>query len=124
MPWNSGKLMRIELDQNGSVLSMNKDYNQSGGIIAVEMAPNEKLYFSSADAIYTCDLTTSIPPPMNVAMITLEVLDIIAAIGALVIAALYYAPNLRSSRSSTLPSRSLRHAFLDESGLARLNIQT
>src|SRR5207245_681808 len=77
--------------------------------------PNGKLYYSSPDAIYTYDVTTSIPPPMNVAMITLEVLAIIAAIGALVIAALYYALHLRSYRSSTLPSRSLRHAFLDES---------
>ena len=82
---------------------MNQVYNQNGGIIAVEMAPNGKLYYSSPDAIYTYDITTSIPPPMNVAMITLEVLAIIAAIGALVIAALYYALHLRSSRSSTLP---------------------
>src|SRR5438445_8061924 len=101
--WNTGDLMRLELAQNGSVISMNQVYNQNGGIIAVEMAPNGKLYYSSPDAIYTYDVTTSIPPPMNVAMITLEVLAIIAAIGALVIAALYYALHLRSSRSSTLP---------------------
>jgi len=112
--WNTGDLMRLELTQNGSVISMNQVYNQNGGIIAVEMAPNGKLYYSSPDAIYTYDLTTPTPPPMNVAIITLEVLAIIAAIGALVIAALYYALHFRSSRSSTLPSQSLRHALLDE----------
>ena len=126
--WNTGNLMRLNLTQTGSVISMNQVYNQNGGVIAVEMAPNGKLYFSSADAIYTYDITTPTPPPlvsppMNVAIITLEVLAIVATIGALVIAALYYALRFHSSRSSTLPGRSLRHTLLDESGLARLDVQ-
>ena len=126
--WNTGNLMRLNLTQTGSVISMNQVYNQNGGIIAVEMAPNGKLYFSSPDAIYTYDITTPTPPPlvsppMNVAIITLEVLAIVATIVALVIAALYYALRFHSSRSSTLPSRSLRHTLLDESGLARLDVQ-
>ncbi len=126
--WNTGNLMRLNLTQTGSVISMNQVYNQNGGIIAVEMAPNGKLYFSSPDAIYTYDITTPTPPPlvsppMNVAIITLEVLAIVATIGALVIAALYYALRFHSSRSSTLPGRSLRHTLLDESGLARLDVQ-
>src|SRR5437879_4499240 len=126
--WNTGNLMRLNLTQTGSVISMNQVYNQNGGVIAVEMAPNGKLYFSSADAIYTYDISTPTPPPlvsppMNVAIITLEVLAIVATIGALVIAALYYALRFHSSRSSTLPGRSLRHTLLDESGLARLDVQ-
>src|SRR5207245_9821694 len=126
--WHTGNLLSLNLTQTGAVISMNQVYNQNGAVMSVEMAPNGKLYFSSADAIYTYDITTPTPPPlvsppMNVAIITLEVLAIVAAIGALVIAALYYALRFHSSRSSTLPGRSLRHTLLDESGLARLDDQ-
>jgi glucose/arabinose dehydrogenase len=102
--WNTGDLMRLELEQNGSVNSMSQVYNQSGGIIAVEMATNGKLYFSSPDAIYAFDVTKPIPPPTNILVISLQVLTIIVVSAALVIALLHYARRSRSARTSKLPS--------------------
>ena len=54
--WNTGNLERLELYANGSIVSMSQIYTQSGGIIAVEMGPNGKLYFTSPNGIYTYDI--------------------------------------------------------------------
>jgi len=56
--WNTGNLERLELYANGSIVSMSQIYTQSGGIIAVEMGPNGKLYFTSPNGIYTYDIHT------------------------------------------------------------------
>jgi len=100
--WNTGDLMRLELAQNGSVNSTSQVYKQNGGIIAVEMASNGKLYFSSPDAVYSYDLTAPVPPTTNIAVISLEVLAIIVASAALVIVVFYYALRFRRTRTSNL----------------------
>src|SRR3989449_2784871 len=100
--WNTGDLMRLELAQNGSVNSTSQVYKQNGGIIAVEMASNGKLYFSSPDAIYSYDVTAPVPPTTNIAVISLEVLAIIVASAALVIVVFYYALRFRRTRTSNL----------------------
>ena len=45
--WNTGNLMRLQLTTTGSVINMTQVYNQPGGIIAVELGPDGKLYFTS-----------------------------------------------------------------------------
>ena len=59
--WNTGNLVRLNLTSTGSVVSMTQVYTQSGGIIAVEMGPTGKLYYSSPDGIYS--LIPSSPYP-------------------------------------------------------------
>lgn len=59
--WNTGNLERLELSTNGTVVSMSQVYTQSGGIIAVEMGPNGKLYFTAPNGFYAYD----IQPPVS-----------------------------------------------------------
>lgn len=63
--WNTGDLVRLELTSSGSVVSMNQVYTANGGIIAVEMNSNGKLYFTTPDAIYTYDLRQSSTTPSS-----------------------------------------------------------
>jgi aldose sugar dehydrogenase len=71
--WNTGDLVRLELNSSGSPVSMNQVYTQPGGIVAVEMGPDGRLYFTSPDGIYTYNLrvgastTTFDPTPILVA---------------------------------------------------------
>jgi hypothetical protein len=88
--WNTGNLERLELTANGTVVSMSQVYTQSGGIIAVEMGPNGKLYFTSPSGIYTYDvpsLPSVVPSPVYT---ILGIALIIIAIGALSYLAIRY----------------------------------
>ena len=95
--WNSGDLVRLNLTSTGSVVSMTQVYAQSGGIIAVEMGPNNKLYYSSPDGIYSLNTQFPIPQPSSfpsLAFIT------IATVGATAVAttAVYLFVRRRSRR--------------------------
>src|SRR5947209_7502980 len=74
------KLVQLQLNATGSVLSMTQLYNAPGGIIAVELGPNEKLYFTTPDTIYTYDLPAR--PVANAADPSLVILAIIVVIAA------------------------------------------
>src|SRR6266487_1546020 len=71
--WNTGNLERLELYANGSIVSMSQIYAQSGGIIAVEMGPNEKLYFASPNGIYTYDVQSPVSAMPNSIFIILAI---------------------------------------------------
>ena len=89
--FNTGDLVQLQLNATGSVLSMTQLYNVPGGIIAVELGPNNKLYFTSPDTIYTYDLPAR--PAANAAdpsLVILAVIVIIAAVLLLVYTALHY----------------------------------
>src|SRR5947209_9845214 len=95
--WKSGDLVRLNLTSTGSVVSMTQVYTQSGGIIAVEMGPNGKLYYSSPDGIYSLNTQFPIPQPSSfpsLAFIT------IATVGATAVAttAVYLFVRRRSRR--------------------------
>ena len=59
---------------------MTQLYTAPGGIIAVELGPNNKLYFTTPDAIYTYDRPAR--PVQNAADPSLVILAIIAIIAA------------------------------------------
>src|SRR5437879_6689761 len=89
--YTTGNLVQLQLNATGSVLSMTQLYNAPGGIIAVELGPNNKLYFTTPDAIYTYDLPAK--PAANAAdpsLVILSILVIIAAVLPLVYTALHY----------------------------------
>jgi hypothetical protein len=70
---------------------MSELYVASGGIIAVELGPNNKLYFTTPDTIYTYNLPAR--PVQNAAdpsLIILAVIVIIAAALLVVYTALHY----------------------------------
>jgi len=97
--WKSGDLVRLNLTSTGSVVSMTQVYTQSGGIVAVEMGPNGKLYYSSPDGIY--NLNTQFPMPQPTSFPNL-VLIAIATIGAIAAAttAIYLLVRRRSRRAA------------------------
>src|SRR5207249_11990457 len=78
--YTTGNLVQLQLNATGSVLSMTQLYNAPGGIIAVELGPNNKLYFTSPDTIYTYDLPAR--PVANAADPSLVILAIIVVIAA------------------------------------------
>ena len=78
--YNTGNLVQLQLNATGSVLSMTQLYNAPGGIIAVELGPNNKLYFTTPDGIYTYDLPAK--PTANAADPSLLILAIIVVIAA------------------------------------------
>ena len=89
--YNTRNLVQLQLNATGSVLSMTQLYNAPGGIIAVELAPNNKLYFTTPDTIYTYDLPAK--PTANAADPSLVILAIIVVIAAallVVYTALHY----------------------------------
>lgn len=63
--WNTGNLMQLQLTPQGTVVSMTQMYAQSGGIIAVEMGPNDHLYYSSPDGIYQYNFPIAGTPPFG-----------------------------------------------------------
>jgi glucose/arabinose dehydrogenase len=89
--YNNGHLVQLQLNATGSVLSMSGLYVASGGIIAVELGPNNRLYFTTPDAIYTYNLPAR--PVQNAAdpsLVILAVIVIIAATLLVVYTALHY----------------------------------
>ena len=58
--WNTGNLVRLELNSTGTVVSMNQLYTQPGGIVAVEMGPDGRVYFTGTDGIYTYNVRTGV----------------------------------------------------------------
>jgi hypothetical protein len=104
--WNTGNLVQLQLNATGSVLSMTQLYTAPGGIIAVEGGPNNKLYFTTPDTIYTYNLPAgpTTTPPANAADPTLAILLIVVAIATaaiLVYTVLHYR---RGQRQKALTS--------------------
>ena len=60
--YNTGNLVQLQLNTTGSVLSITQLYNAPGGIIAVELGPSNKLYFTTPDTIYTYSLPAKPAP--------------------------------------------------------------
>ena len=87
--WNTGNLVRLELSSNGSVVSMNQVYTQNGGIIAVEMKNDGKLYFTSPDGIYNYDVQQPVPGPASSSLVPVLIVGISATV--LVVGAILYA---------------------------------
>src|SRR3989442_6981518 len=89
--YNTGNLVQLQLNATGSVLSITQLYNAPGGIIAVELGPNNKLYFTTPDTVYTYDLPAK--PVANAADPTLVILAVVVIIAAAILvsyAALHY----------------------------------
>jgi hypothetical protein len=89
--WNTGNLVQLQLNATGSVLSMTQLYTAPSGIIAVELGPNNRLYFTTPDTIYTYNLPAR--PVQNAAdpsLVILAVIVIIAAALLVVYTALHY----------------------------------
>jgi len=78
---------------------MTQLYTASGGIIAVELGPDNKLYFTTPDTIYTYDLPAR--PAANAADPSLVILAIIVIIAAAILA-VYTALRYRRKRLQTL----------------------
>jgi hypothetical protein len=93
--YNTGNLVQLQLNAAGSVLAMTQLYTATGGIIAVELGPNNKLYFTTSDTIYTYDLP--IRPATNSADPTLEIVAIVVIV-ALALLVAYTALRYRLKR--------------------------
>ncbi|HEV2120303.1 MAG TPA: PQQ-dependent sugar dehydrogenase [Candidatus Bathyarchaeia archaeon] len=99
--WNTGNLERLELTSNGTVVSMGQVYTQSGGIVAVEMGPNGRLYFTSPSGIYTYDVQSRGPVMPNSIFIVFAIGVTVFATAALG----YLAFRYRSRRSPQATAR-------------------
>jgi hypothetical protein len=86
---------------------MTQLYNALGGIIAVEVGPNNKLYFTTSDTIYTYDLPAK--PAANAADPSLVILAIIAIVAAALLS-IYTALHYRRRRIQTLQHSSTENA--------------
>ena len=96
--WNTGNLVQLQLNATGSVLSMTQLYTAPGGIIAVELGPNNRLYFTTPDTIYTYNLPAR--PVQNAADPSLVILAIIAII-AVALLVVYTALHYQRKRLQT-----------------------
>jgi glucose/arabinose dehydrogenase len=105
--YNTGNLVQLQLNATGSVLSMTQLYNALGGIIAVEVGPNNKLYFTTRDTIYTYDLPAK--PAANAADPSLVILAIIVTVAAALLS-IYTALHYRRRRIQTLQHSSTENA--------------
>ena len=101
--YTTGNLVQLQLNATGSVLSMTQLYNAPGGIIAVELGPNSKLYFTTPDTIYTYDLPAR--PVANAADPSLVILAIIVVIAAALLV-VYTTLHYRRKRLQTLQQAS------------------
>jgi len=101
--YNTGNLVQLQLNATGSVLSMTQLYNAPSGIIAVELGPNNKLYFTTPDGIYTYDLPPK--PTANAADPSLVILAIIVLIAAALLV-VYTTLHYRRRRLQTLQQAS------------------
>jgi len=97
--WNTGNLVRLNLTSTGSIVSMSQVYTQSGGIIAVEMGPAGKLYYSSPDGIYVLNTQFRTPEPSSVPNL---VLIAIATVGATTVATTVVYLFIRRNRRSAI----------------------
>jgi len=89
--YNTGNLVQLQLNATGSVLSMTTIYNAPNGIVAVELGPNNKLYFTTTDTIYTYNLPARpLPNAADPSLVILAIIVIIAAALLLVYTALHY----------------------------------
>src|SRR5438132_3545373 len=89
--YNTGNLVQLQLNSTGSVLSMTQLYNAPGGIIAVELGPNNKLYFTTLDTIYTYDLPARpVANPADPSFVILDIIVVIAAALLVVYTTLHY----------------------------------
>ena len=89
--YNTGNLVQLQLNATGSVLSMTTIYNAPNGIVAVELGPNNKLYFTTTDTIYTYNLPARpLPNAADPSLVILAIIVIIAAAVLLVYTALHY----------------------------------
>jgi uncharacterized membrane protein len=104
--WNTGNLVQLQLNATGSVLSMTQLYTAPGGIIAVERGPNNRLYFTTPDTIYTYNLPAgpTTTPPANAADPTLAILLIVVAIATSVILVYTVLHYRRGQRQKALTS--------------------
>jgi len=100
--YTTGNLVQLQLNATGSVFSMTQLYNAPSGIIAVELGPNNKLYFTTPDGIYTYDLPAR--PAANAADPSLVILAIIVVIAAALL--VYTAIHHRRKRLQTLQQAS------------------
>ena len=96
--YNTGNLVHLQLNATGSVLSMTQLYNAPGGIIGVELGPNNKLYFTTPDTIYTYSLPAR--PTANTTDSTLVILLIAVVVAAAILLG-YTALLYRRKRSRT-----------------------
>ncbi|TMI24413.1 PQQ-dependent sugar dehydrogenase [Candidatus Bathyarchaeota archaeon] len=60
--YTTGDLVQLQLDETGGFVNMTQIDNKPSGIIAVEHGPNNKLYYTTPNAIYTYDLPVSAGP--------------------------------------------------------------
>lgn len=82
--YNTGNLVQLQLNATGSVLSITQLYTATGGIVAVELGPNNKLYFTTPDTIYTYSLATTPTEPIGQPTLAMVVLIVIIAAAVLV----------------------------------------
>src|SRR5437016_9856525 len=97
--FNTHNPVQLPLNAAGNVLSMTQLYNASGGIIAVELGPNNKLYFTTPDGIYTYDLPAR--PAADAADPSLGILAVIVVIAAALLV-VYTTLHYRRRRLQTL----------------------
>lgn len=63
--YNTGNLVNLTLTPSGQVVTMSTVLTAPSGIIAVEKGPDNRVYYSTQDAIYAIvPFTTSLPVPM------------------------------------------------------------
>ena len=99
--YNTGNLVQLQLNATGSVVSMTQLYTASGGIIGVELGPNNKLYFTTPDSIYTYDLPArpgNIRPPTDTTLALLFIVAIIAVAALMVYTGLRYRRRIMQMR--------------------------
>jgi len=101
--FNTGNLVQLQLNTTGSVFSMTRLYTEPVGIIAVELGPNNKLYFTTPDGIYTYDLPAR--PAANAADPSLVILVIIVVVAAALLV-VYTAIHHRRKRTQMLQQAS------------------
>jgi glucose/arabinose dehydrogenase len=95
--WNTGNLVRLNLTSTGSVISMTQVYTQAGGIIAVEMGPNGKLYYSSPDGIYTLNALFPAPQPSSLSSLVFIVIATVAIVAAATMGSLPSRPSSKQT---------------------------
>jgi len=89
--FNTGDLVQLQLNATGSVLSMTTIYNAPNGVIAVELGPNNKLYFTTTDTVYTYNLPARpLPNAADPSLVILAIIVIVAAALLVVYTALHY----------------------------------
>lgn len=75
--YNSGNLVNLTLTPSGQVVSMNTVLTASSGIMAVEKGPDNRVYYSTQDAIYAI-VPSTVPVPVPALTLIPEILAAIA----------------------------------------------